>query len=311
MELSFLRYSIAILLGILAFTLKNIGYTLQKKGVAEVATIPGKHRIRDYFGRKIWVIGIALPFTGALILIVAYWFGPISIVMPFMGTGLVALVLFSRFFLEERIERIEWISVAIIFAGIIVLGSFGGSIDDTTIGLQDAIRRVTDLSGISFLCSPVILCICAVMFAYGGRTMKAGLVLAVSAGIFGGTSLLMLKLMTFGMKDYANTHNADTLTTLAIPVLLFFAFTILAIWLLTQALKKGKAIVIAPAYSAIQMLHPILGGVFIYGEWDRLSPLPIAMESAGILMIGISIVILSVYDEKRLSGREIRKTTEK
>ncbi len=299
MEPVYVRYSFAIALGVFAFILKNIGYTLQKRGVAEVAAIPGKHRVADYLSTRIWLVGVSLPFVGALILVAAYLFGPLAIIMPFMGTGLVALVLFSKFFLGESIERVEWLSIAINCVGIVLLGVFGGAVDDGAMTQADAIRRVTDLEGMFFLCSPLVLCVFITVFAYGGTSIRSGIMLSACAGIVGGTSLVMQKLLTYGIRECAARPGLADVAGIAVPGGLLVVMAVIAVWLLTQAFKRGKAIVITPVYSAIQMLLPILGGIFVYGEWDRLPDIHKAMEAGGILLVAVSIVILSVYDEKR------------
>lgn len=68
-----------------------------------------------------YVLGLALYGIGALLLIVAFRFGEMSILHPMLSFGFVFAIIWSKIFLTEDLTVQKLIGTALIIAGVIVL----------------------------------------------------------------------------------------------------------------------------------------------------------------------------------------------
>lgn len=68
-----------------------------------------------------YVMGLALYGIGALLLIVAFRFGEMSILHPMLSFGFVFAIIWSKIFLTEDLTVQKLIGTALIIAGVIVL----------------------------------------------------------------------------------------------------------------------------------------------------------------------------------------------
>lgn len=68
-----------------------------------------------------YAFGLALYGLGALLLIIAFKFGEMSILHPMLSFGFVFAIIWSKLFLTEDISVQKIIGTALIIAGVIVL----------------------------------------------------------------------------------------------------------------------------------------------------------------------------------------------
>ena len=68
-----------------------------------------------------YILGLALYGIGALLLIVAFRFGEMSILHPMLSFGFVFAIIWSKIFLTEDISIQKLIGTSLIIAGVIVL----------------------------------------------------------------------------------------------------------------------------------------------------------------------------------------------
>jgi len=68
------------------------------------------------------ILGLISYFIGAIILIIALRNGELSVLYPFISTGFVWVSFLSIKFLGETMSIQKWIGVAVIFAGITIIG---------------------------------------------------------------------------------------------------------------------------------------------------------------------------------------------
>jgi len=113
---------VGIVLAICSQT-SSIGKGLQKKGVGQLPELNlcSKSVMAAYCTNRTWMLGVAVDLGGALCGLGALSFLPISMAQPIFCNGLVVLAMYSRFCLKERLERLEWISIALCFVGIVLL----------------------------------------------------------------------------------------------------------------------------------------------------------------------------------------------
>ncbi|KAJ9515533.1 hypothetical protein QJQ45_021650 [Haematococcus lacustris] len=78
--------------------------------------------LRLYLASSTWVLGTGLDLLGAVLMIAAFAQAPVSVVQPVSAVGLAILLIFSHFYLKERLRPAEWLSACIAFAGVLGLG---------------------------------------------------------------------------------------------------------------------------------------------------------------------------------------------
>ncbi|MBN2439906.1 MAG: hypothetical protein JXJ04_01115 [Spirochaetales bacterium] len=297
-------YFFAIVFGILSFSFKNIGYVFQKKGVNEIialsASLKKKAKIADYVKNKIWCIGILLPFLGGVFLAFGYACGPVSLIMPFTGVGLIVLVFFVKFYLKEKITIIEGISIVINIIGIILINLKGSAIRESYTTMLSLLDRFFTLQGIIFLLFPACILIILCVWSIKHNNRHSGSFFALLAGIIGGSGLLFQKPFALGLKLLSREHSIVICFIIVSCGGVFISLSIFAVFLLNYAYKYGRGILVAPLYSLFQMLFPILGGVIMFNEWRYLDQEGIIYQVAGICLIIIGTGLLLYYNEKKI-----------
>ncbi|GLI64266.1 hypothetical protein VaNZ11_007481 [Volvox africanus] len=113
----------AILITVLAAAGNNIGKVLQKQATRTLPRLVlNRTTLLLYFRSGLWVTGMLTDLGGALLMIVAFANAPVSVVQPVSGVGLVILLIFSHFYLKERLQCHEWAAAAVAFVGVLGLG---------------------------------------------------------------------------------------------------------------------------------------------------------------------------------------------
>ncbi|GLC45446.1 hypothetical protein PLESTB_000617400 [Pleodorina starrii] len=114
----------AILITVLAAAGNNIGKVLQKQATRTLPRLVlNRTTLLLYLRSGLWVTGMLTDLGGALLMIVAFANAPVSVVQPVSGVGLVILLIFSHFYLKERLHWHEWAAACVAFVGVLGLGA--------------------------------------------------------------------------------------------------------------------------------------------------------------------------------------------
>ncbi|MFN2595029.1 MAG: EamA family transporter, partial [Actinomycetota bacterium] len=70
---------------------------------------------------KLWV-GLALFGISAIFWLLVLSKVPLSVAYPFVGVSYIVVVLVSRFVLHEHVPILRWLGVAVVAAGIAIVG---------------------------------------------------------------------------------------------------------------------------------------------------------------------------------------------
>ncbi|BBK78196.1 EamA family transporter [Clostridium butyricum] len=73
-------------------------------------------------GIMLLILGFALYGLGALIMIVAYKFGSLSVLQPMLSLNYVLSIILATTILDEKITLMKIIGVLVIIAGVILIG---------------------------------------------------------------------------------------------------------------------------------------------------------------------------------------------
>ncbi|KAL4440316.1 hypothetical protein ABPG75_003317 [Micractinium tetrahymenae] len=125
---------LAILITMVSSTSCSVGKVLQKEATRHLPRFSAGDRkiLAQYLNSRQWLTGLGADLGGAVLQIAAFALAPVSIVQPVSGVGLVGLAVYSHLFLKEKLATLEWLAVALAFAGTLGLGatsSEGGSSD--------------------------------------------------------------------------------------------------------------------------------------------------------------------------------------
>lgn len=133
-----------VALTLMSVFLATAGQLMLKTGMAKVGYI-GSARLERPFQvivevARTWqvLLGLVLFALSAISWLLVISRVPLSFAYPFAGITYVLLALFSKFVLKEHVPHMRWLGVALIVAGIIVVGRTSSPEP----ALEEAVRQV-------------------------------------------------------------------------------------------------------------------------------------------------------------------------
>ncbi len=117
--MAFLLVSVALAVGgqlLLKTAMDRIG----RIGSAEAGAL-GTYLGRAAHEPRLW-FGLALFGVSAMFWLVVLSRVPLSLAYPFVGLSYIAVVVLSRFALGEEVPALRWIGVAVVGAGLVLIG---------------------------------------------------------------------------------------------------------------------------------------------------------------------------------------------
>lgn len=258
-----------VLLALAAAACFECSYALQ---ALEVRAVPQMTRaslgaLRRLVVRPLWLGSIALGLAGFGLQVLALRHVPLSLVQPLLATGLIGLLVLSRFVLGERVGAPEIGAVLLIIAGV------------CAIALADPRRGEDGSPGIAFLVVSLALALMALSaFALrrpGARGLLAGAVAAdVLATLAAAQAALSLP---------------DALATAAWCALAA-AGGIAAVGAESAVLQQRGAARVAPIVLAGQVALPVALAPLVIGErWGS----PVLLMGGLLLVVAGSVALAS------------------
>lgn len=250
---------VALPVAFAGYSLLNVGQAVQKIGLDRTP----RERLG---GWSVWALGTIMTFVSVMVVLYAVSVGNVSLVGAMAGTGLVSLVLFSRFVMNERTTRRELAGVGVVIAGA-VLVSLQAS------GTGDEFRP----GWIIGLLGGAAVVYAILWILSGTMSFPPGIAIASLAGVLGGGSTVVQKISTgaqgaqsslLGSALEADSGSlADILARLANPyTVLWVGMSVVSMVVLQFAYGRDRAIRIIPSFSAHFIAMPVLGGVLGFGE---------------------------------------------
>lgn len=68
------------------------------------------------------LLGFALYGIGAIVMLIAYKFGSLSVLQPMLSFNYIFTVILAHFVLHEEIDILTYIGISIIFIGVVLIG---------------------------------------------------------------------------------------------------------------------------------------------------------------------------------------------
>jgi drug/metabolite transporter (DMT)-like permease len=297
---------LAIFLGILSYSMLNIGMGLQKKGAALLPKIEKQtvlQNLKNFFTNKFWVIGFILVQVQWVFLTMALDFASVSVVTPLMSFGMVALVIFAFFYLKEPIAKVEIAGIVAIIVGIVVLGVTNRE-DDSEYNLSFVLNRFSQVSSIIFLSMTFALSVFLVIFCIIRKFSNADILFSIAAGITDALGAIFIRALMSGADFFGNSgQNSGSQWTFWFIMVLMILLNGTATVYLQIAYQRGKATIVAPIFTVLAMITPVLGGVILFNEWklyfDQNLHWLVVGKVLALIVISAGAAILSIHSARR------------
>lgn len=289
-----------VFLAILAYTTLNVGLVLEKRGAVELPAIEtaGVGRsLRSFIRNPWWLTGFLLTNVQLVPLFAALSLGPLSLVAPMTGVGLVVLAGLSVAFLREPFSRWMALGITLTVAGIAVLGAASPG-EASPLSWSAALGRVSTPGALAWLGGLGLGVVLPVALCVRMRFRAADVAFGVASGFAATIALVASKVMAagFGPGEPANSLG-DNLGRWPVYVLLLLllAGNAGAAVLQQVGFQKGKAMVLVPLYTVGTVVLPALTGVVLFDEWERLDASLVAVNVTALAVLLAGVGVLSCF----------------
>jgi drug/metabolite transporter (DMT)-like permease len=230
--------------------------------------------------------GWGLAAVAWLAHVAALSMAPISLVQAVLAGGVVTLAVLSQRLFGDRVERKQWLALALGAGGLALLAA-------TLPHFHGAHSGFSVVAIVSFEGGLVLL---AAGVALGHRTQRLaerrGVLLAVLAGLLFALAGIAIKALTGG---------AGSWPLIAALVGLTLACGALAQYTAAAALQSGGAIETIGLMGIVANAIQIVGGILVFGDPLSPSPIGIALQVIALAMVCLSALLLpSSLDVRRL-----------
>jgi drug/metabolite transporter (DMT)-like permease len=269
----------------------QVGIVLQKKGADRLPRL--ELRVRQgavygaFFRSRIWLGGLVFMLAGWALFLKAIANAPVSIVQPVLGLGLALLALFSVVFLRERLRSLEWVGVALMVGGIVLLGVSGSGDTTHAASLGLVPLAVVSLAVVGALAG-------AVAFGRSGGTVPAPVVLGFAAGVLIGLAALYTKGLFLSLE--AGMPWLAWLVFLPLTL----AGNIGGLWVQQAGFQQGRALIVVAMNAVTNKIVAIVGGMVTLGEL-----LPDDARLATARIVGFVVILAGTALLARFSGEEL------
>ncbi|MFV2173658.1 DMT family transporter [Actinomadura sp. LOL_016] len=246
----------------------------------------------------LWLGGGLLLFLGLGYEIVAFSLLPLTVAQPIFAVGLVLLVAYAVWFLDERLAPREWASMALFVLATVLIGLSAGP----------AGEPVADATLLGTLAAPwpmLALCVPAFVIAAlvwlvgdrkaGGRHARrlSGVAYGIGAGACAG-------LAEAGIRGIAIVHadTGDLRAVLESPYpYLTLGFAAIALGQLQVALQRCRVAIVAAVLTVIGRLYLIVSGTVLFDEEWPSEAGPFLLRTAGFALALTALALFPRYEQ--------------
>ena len=289
----------AILLGLAAYSVFNIGSALQKKGAS---LLPGIHRtsflgnLKNFSTNRIWLTGFFLTCLQWWLLSLALDFGSLSLVSPLRGAGIVVLAFFSRFYLREAIYTAERVGILLIIIGIAGIGIC--NVEETAeVGFSALHRLMLGRDSIVLFLILGAATVFPLFVSVKKDFRHADVVFGIAAGILLGLGVFFTKAVMAGVDMTAlGPSLSDALKSLPWWLYVFAVVLFNTLSMVTRQVgfQHGRAIIVIPFFTITCILVPIVLGIVVLEEWAGYEGWQALGVVVSLIILSAGIIIMSV-----------------
>ena len=243
-------------LAILASALMALGLLMMKTRSTHLPMASGVNTIGAigaWIRDPMWIGGLGVQTVGWACYVIAVSRAPVSMVAV-MGQGGIALfVVASVVILGERASPREWVGIAAIMLGMLMLalslqgGEADGAFEPGTLLTLTALLAVAALAPMAV-----------------ARMNASGVAAAIFSGVAFGLGGLFTKAMTL---ELAGDAGSLALRIVSCPyAYALVVANIIGIVMLQNSFHSARAIIAMPLSGALSNIVPIVGGMIVFGE---------------------------------------------
>lgn len=224
-----------------------------------------------------FVAGWGLAALAWVIHVAALSMAPISLVQAVLAGGAVTLAVLSQRIFGDRIERRQWVALALGGAGLALLAG-------TLPNFQGAHSEFS-LAGIAGFEGGLVLLAAGIALAHRSErlTNRRGVLLAIIAGLLFALAGTAIKALTGG---------AGSWPFIASLLVLTLACGALAQYTAVAALQSGGAIETIGLMGIVANATQIVGGIIVFGDPLSPTPLGITLQLSAFAMVCLSALLL-------------------
>jgi multidrug transporter EmrE-like cation transporter len=272
--------TLAIFFALLYNITLNLSKGTQKYGIEGLSKeLLKKWRERPELKRKFifWTVGSLGTTVAVVFQLLAQPHAPnSSFVAAFGGIGLLALLIFSYYILNERIKKPEIAGALLVVAATLVFGFTAKDVPSTTVDYNKMV-----LLAIIPLVIMFILAIISYKNGFKGHAVIWGSI----AGFFSGLGIALSQTAAIG----GDRNYVGMLLTL--DIWLALATGQGAFWGTQYGFKHGHATVVVTLYNTFMLIVPIMVDLIVLGY--EMPSIQIAM----LICIAIGVVLLTAFRE--------------
>jgi drug/metabolite transporter (DMT)-like permease len=263
---------LAVLLAILGYSILNVTQAIQKMGLA-------MRKENKKKGSIVWLAATVGASLSVILVYIALSFGTVAVVGAMAGTGLVALALFSRFVMGERLRAQDVVAILAIVGAAAVVGYFAEK------------GRGTPNTALLY----GILGAGAVIGALAWVLVPKGSATAITVGAFAGfTGSYSQLFQNAAVSDVTLSDGVwpFIVATVTEPLTgIWVGLSLASVVIMQFAYKHGDAIQIIPIFTSVFIITPVVGGLVVFGE--TLAPLQ---------WVGVAVILIGAFVLGRREG---------
>ncbi|QFG20585.1 DMT family transporter [Actinomadura sp. WMMB 499] len=282
-------------LALIATTTYYVAFLIFRVSARRMEPLRGGHPFRVarlMLTDPIWLGGGLLLFLGLGYEIVAFSLLPLAVVQPIFAVGLVLLVAYAVWFLDERLAPREWASMGLFVLATVLIGvsaSPGEPVADATLA-----GTLASPWPMLALCVPAFL-VAALVWLVGDRKVSgrharrlSGVAYGIGAGACAGLAEAGIRGIAI---VYADTGSLWAVLESPYPYLTL-GFAAIALGQLQVALQRCRVAIVAAVLTVIGRLYLIVSGTVLFGEeWPRDAG-PFLLRAAGF---GLALAALALF----------------
>lgn len=221
--------------------------------------------------------GWGLAAVAWLAHVAALSMAPISLVQAVLAGGAVTLAVLSRRIFGERVERRQWLALALGGAGLALLAA--------TLPHFHGAHSGFSLAGIASFEGGLVLLAAGIALGHRSERLaeRRGVLLAVLAGLLFALAGIAIKALTGGAASWP---------LVASLLVLAVACGGLAQYTAVATLQSGGAIETIGLMGIVANATQIIGGIVVFGDPLSPNPIGIALQLSALAMVCLSALLL-------------------
>lgn len=253
-----------------------LGFLLKQRGAAEAPPVQWRHPLRStaaLFANRAWTLGIIVAIGAWGFHVAALALAPISLVQTVIAGGLVLLTPMANRLFGHRVGHRDWIGVGIAAAGLALLAlTLEGGADEAYDTFADGTLAIYVV-----VLTLAAFALCATVTGDGPR---AGIVLAIAAGLLWGAS-------DVSIKAASASFGSDGLAVLATPLAVVVTLlSLIGLVVSARSLQLGPAVAVIALTSVAANVVTIASGPVVFAE-----PLPDGAGGLTARVLAFALVV--------------------